>query len=149
MKLARAICVFLLSVEMYDDFKHMLYLHPAAVRCDMVLHRAFRARRVRKTGIGGEVRHGVTSGVSCETCNTSAPQGVYHLLDNQGANISKVDPKLFTSDKYACGVDFQTCFVHKPCRIITIHIIGHMCIDKVGININSFCRVCSVLDINK
>ena len=33
----------------------------------MVLHQAFRARRVRKTGIGGKVRHGVTSGVSCET----------------------------------------------------------------------------------
>ena len=33
----------------------------------MVLHRAFRARHVRKTGIGGEVRHGVTSDVSCET----------------------------------------------------------------------------------
>ena len=38
-----------------------------AVRCDMVLHQAFRARRVRKTGIGGEVRHAVASGVSCET----------------------------------------------------------------------------------
>ena len=33
----------------------------------MVLHRAFRARHVRKTGIGGEERHGVTSGVSYET----------------------------------------------------------------------------------
>ena len=40
---------------------------PAAVRCDMVLHQAFRARLARKSGIGGEVRHGVTSGVSCET----------------------------------------------------------------------------------
>ena len=35
--------------------------HPAAMRCDTVLHQAFRARRVRKTGSGGEVRHGVTS----------------------------------------------------------------------------------------
>ena len=35
----------------------------------MVLHEAFRARPVRKTGIGAEVRHGVTSGVSCETCS--------------------------------------------------------------------------------
>ena len=43
-----------------------LSLHPVAVRCDMVLHQALRVRRVRKTGIGGEVRHGVTSGVSCE-----------------------------------------------------------------------------------
>ena len=43
---------------------------PAAVRFDMVLHQAFHARRVRKTGIGGEVRHGVTSGVSCETSKT-------------------------------------------------------------------------------
>ena len=33
----------------------------------MVLHLAFRARHVRKYGIGGEVRHGVTSGASCET----------------------------------------------------------------------------------
>ena len=30
-------------------------LLPAAVRCDMVLHQAFRARHVRKSGIGGEV----------------------------------------------------------------------------------------------
>ena len=40
------------------------HVHPAAVRCDMVLHQAFRARHVRKTGIGGEVRRGVKSGVS-------------------------------------------------------------------------------------
>ena len=31
-----------------------LSLLPAAARCDMVLHRALRARHVRKTGIGGE-----------------------------------------------------------------------------------------------
>ena len=36
----------------------------------MVLHLAFRARRVRNTGIGGEARHCVTSGVSCETSLT-------------------------------------------------------------------------------
>ena len=36
----------------------------------MMLHRAFRARRVQTNGIGGEVRHGVTSGVSCETPKT-------------------------------------------------------------------------------
>ena len=42
-------------------------LRPAAVRCDMVLHQAFRARHVRQNSIGGEVQHGVTSGVSCET----------------------------------------------------------------------------------
>ena len=30
----------------------------------------FRARLVRKTGIGGEVRHGVTSGVLCNTSET-------------------------------------------------------------------------------
>ena len=47
--------------------KQRAKVHPAAVRCDMVLHQAFRARHVRKTGIGGEVRHGVTSGVSRET----------------------------------------------------------------------------------
>ena len=50
-----------------DGDKGTLTLHPAAVRCDMVSHQAFRARRVRTTGIGGEVRHGVTSGASCET----------------------------------------------------------------------------------
>ena len=33
----------------------------AAVRCDVVLRQASRARRVRKAGVGGEVRHGVTS----------------------------------------------------------------------------------------
>ena len=33
--------------------------HLAAMRCDMVLHRAFRARLVRRNGIGGDVRHGV------------------------------------------------------------------------------------------
>ena len=33
----------------------------------MVLRRAFRARHVRTNGIGGEVRHGVASGVSRET----------------------------------------------------------------------------------
>ena len=53
---------------------------PAAVRRDMVLHQAFRTRRVRKPGIGGQVRHGVASGVSCETSlnteyNTSPPPG--------------------------------------------------------------------------
>ena len=42
-------------------------VHPAAVRCDMVLHQAFRARHLRTKGIGGEVRRGVTSGVSRET----------------------------------------------------------------------------------
>ena len=45
----------------------IIKVHPAAVRCDMVLHQAFCAKLVRKTGIGSEVRHGVTSGVSCET----------------------------------------------------------------------------------
>ena len=33
----------------------------------MALHQAFRARPVRNIGIGGGMRHGVTSGVSCET----------------------------------------------------------------------------------
>ena len=41
-------------------------LHPASVRCDMVLHKAFRARRLPTKSIGGEVRHGVTSDVSRE-----------------------------------------------------------------------------------
>ena len=44
------------------------HIHTAAVRCDMVFHQAFCARRVRNNGIGGKVRHGVTSGASCETC---------------------------------------------------------------------------------
>ena len=43
------------------------YIIPAELMCGMVLHRAFRARHVRKAGIGSEVRHGATSGVSCET----------------------------------------------------------------------------------
>ena len=48
-----------------------IMIHPAAVRwCGMVLHQAFRARGVRKDVIGGEVRHGVPSGVSCETSKT-------------------------------------------------------------------------------
>ena len=43
-------------------------VHPEAVRCDMVSHRALRARRVcEKISIGGEVRRGVTSGISRET----------------------------------------------------------------------------------
>ena len=33
----------------------------------VVLHQAFRARHVRTSGIGGEVRHGVTSGASRKT----------------------------------------------------------------------------------
>ena len=36
----------------------------------MVLHQVFCARRVQTHGIGGEVRHGVTSGVSCESSKT-------------------------------------------------------------------------------
>ena len=48
----------------------MFSVHPAAVRCDMVLHQVFSARRVRKSGSGGELRHGVASGVSCETSKT-------------------------------------------------------------------------------
>ena len=37
----------------------------------MVLHQAFRAKHVRTNGIGGEVRHGVTSGVSRETSSNT------------------------------------------------------------------------------
>ena len=50
-----------------DDCALLQVVHPAVVRCDMVLHRVFRARCVQKNGIGGDVRHGITSGVSCET----------------------------------------------------------------------------------
>ena len=49
----------------------------------MALHQAFRARCVRKDGIVGEVRHGVTScvlRVFKQTCNTSPPQGVFVIL---------------------------------------------------------------------
>ena len=59
---------------------------PCGGRCDIVLHRVFRARHVRQTGIGGDVRHGLTSGASCETSlnkhvsSTSPPQGVAVLL---------------------------------------------------------------------
>ena len=60
-------------------------LRPAAVRCDTVLHRAFARDMYDKSGVGGEVRHGVTSGVSCETsstktCNTSPPEGVHQIV---------------------------------------------------------------------
>ena len=58
------ICVHLLP----PSYCHAT-LHPAAVRCDMVLHRVFRARCLRTNVSGGEVRHGVTSGVSRETSN--------------------------------------------------------------------------------
>ena len=39
-----------------------IYIHTC-----IKLHRVFHARHVRTTGNGGEVRHGVTSGVSHET----------------------------------------------------------------------------------
>ena len=68
------------------------FVHPAAVRCDMVLHRAFCARHVRKDGIGGEVRHGecyigrFVRDIFKQLCNTSPPQGVpcvgWHYLSN-------------------------------------------------------------------
>ena len=45
-------------------------LRCASLQCACVLHQAFRARHVRKNNIGGEVRHGVTSGVSYETSKT-------------------------------------------------------------------------------
>ena len=45
-------------------------IHPAAVRCDMVLHHVCCAILVRKAGTGGVVRHGVTPGVLCETSKT-------------------------------------------------------------------------------
>ena len=47
--------------------KRLQLLLPATVRYDMALHQAFRTRHVRQTGNGGEVRHGVKSGVSRET----------------------------------------------------------------------------------
>ena len=57
-------------------------LRPAAVRCDMVLHRAFRARHVitNKTPCGGEVRHGATSGVSYETSLNSYVINSCHII---------------------------------------------------------------------
>ena len=36
-------------------------------RAKTMADRVFRARRVRKHGIGGEARHGATSSVTCET----------------------------------------------------------------------------------
>ena len=47
-------------------------IHSVAERCDMVLPHAFRARHLRNTGFGSEVRHGVTSSVSRETSSTQA-----------------------------------------------------------------------------
>ena len=66
------ICIYIyiyvyVYVYIYIYVVTSIYLLPEAVRCDMVLHRVFRARRVRRNSIGGEVRHGVTSGASCET----------------------------------------------------------------------------------
>ena len=63
-------------------------LHPAAVWCDMVLHQASRARRVGNTGIGSEVRHGATSGVSCETSKTE-------LLDDARERLAKARSEVF------------------------------------------------------
>ena len=68
-------------------------VHPAAVRCDVVSHQVWRARHVRTTGIGGEVRHGVTKircfvrDISTQACNTSPPQGVALFLESHGRNI--------------------------------------------------------------
>ena len=58
------------------------HLHPVAVRCDMVLRQVFRARRVRKTGIGGEVRHGVTLGASSCTpkLHPAMPYNRVHIV---------------------------------------------------------------------
>ena len=57
--------------------------HCAEVRRDMVLHQAFRARHLRTTGFGGEVRHGVTSGVSRETSlNYAFAQSNAHTNSN-------------------------------------------------------------------
>ena len=50
------------------------HAHSRAQSCGgrraLVLHQSFRVRPVQKNDIGGEVRHGVTSGVSCETSKT-------------------------------------------------------------------------------
>jgi hypothetical protein len=61
----------------------------AAVRCDMVLHRAFRARHPLKNGFGGEVRHGVTSSVSRETSVTN----VFAGSKNQNKLIQRVQKR--------------------------------------------------------
>ena len=54
----------------------------------MALHRASRLRRARKHGIGGEVRHGVTtSGGSCET---SLNRCVTPHLHREYGQLSKV-----------------------------------------------------------
>ena len=60
--------------------------HPAAARRDMVLLQAFRARRVRRNGIGGEVRYGVTSGISRETSLNDA----FARSSNQQTSIQPI-----------------------------------------------------------
>ena len=50
---------------------HCLLL-PAAARCDVELHQAFRAGHARANGAGREVRHGVTSGDSCDMFDVPA-----------------------------------------------------------------------------
>ena len=52
---------------MHTQVERSRALHCAVVRCDLVLHQAFRMRHLRNKDFGGEVRHGVTSGVSRKT----------------------------------------------------------------------------------
>jgi len=56
-----------LESQKHDSLSPPKALQPAAVRCYTVLYQAFRARRSLRNGVGGEVLHGATSGVSRET----------------------------------------------------------------------------------
>ena len=87
-------------------------VHPPAVRCDTVSHQLFRARRVRKNGSGGEVRHGITSGVSCETSKTQnvTPHLLREYLEKTCTN-GQVQPTQFPS----------TCARHLPPKRANIH----------------------------
>ena len=97
-------CIYVIPCASCMSTGHMIVcqLHPAAARCDMMLHRAFCAicvythypphkiniytyiciimRRVRTTGIGRKVRHGVASGLSCETSSSCYACSVFAVL---------------------------------------------------------------------
>ena len=60
----------------------------------MVSHQAFRPRHLRKTGFDGEVRHGVTSGVSRETSLNHA----FARSRNRPTSMKQVIPEPVAGD---------------------------------------------------
>ena len=77
------------SVPRNPNALHSVLL-PAAVRCDMVLHQAFRARDVQQNGIDSEARHAFTSGVLRETSlDTKWSTGLFRSA-NQATEVLAV-----------------------------------------------------------